>query len=706
MAGAAPSDSSPAVARGLVVRSKSFHQAFLDAKAGLAPAAAVDDAGSLEVAFPLLVRQALQRAFPTRPAAADSGTRDQAQKQDQEQDAAPAGGSPGGAGSATASGSKGRFMGAASRLRLAAAQAAGAADQARADTGPVARSGGAAGAGRRQGQREEEDPGEEEEGADGPEPDPASLEMVRQMRAVYDSGCALDGGDGGGKGDGDGGGDPQSALIKDALRDKLGGDDKDAIKDGMKNLLAKHAPDLGPSGGGGGGGGGDAASDGGAGGGKPAGRLFSVIQAAANDKVSGKEPWLPHGLSPRQAELRAEALALALRHVLPHSQRWHERRALPRSFLTAAARSGMCGMLAPLLAGGRGWSHADAAAAVEPVGGADLNVAAALAWQNAVTALVGRFAPLALRLPLTAALSSGACVGTLAASEPTAPWGRPERTASFGVQYKDTSGDYWVLSGLKDEVPLGGAADLVLLAARTSPDKAADSLSLFLLPKGYPGAFWLGAPPDTLGARSHTRRGLLLAGCLVRDEMRMAAGAVLPALQLAGEYTRGLQCEFRLLLASSAVGAAASALTLAQGWLADPARRHFSQPLIGYQGLQHRLAKLAGRVEAARLLVQSAAAALDAHDPSGFAHVAMAKRRAIAAALEALDDVRPLFGAASSHAAYPLERVRRDLLAYRLLGGDDQDCGQLVWSRVISRRKAAEAATEDGDGGEGGGLGD
>ncbi|GLC42317.1 hypothetical protein PLESTM_001320300 [Pleodorina starrii] len=169
-----------------------------------------------------------------------------------------------------------------------------------------------------------------------------------------------------------------------------------------------------------------------------AGGALAAAMEPPQTVVYGKHPWLPSGLTPHQVELRARARELVLEHVLPYAAKWDEQRTLPRRLFAAAGRAGFCAQVAPLLSGGRGWSASDAVAVFEVLGAADLNSAALLAHQNAVTWMVGKSAGPMHKLPLTAALGSGLALGSCAASEPQQEGPHQvDRTACFAVKYKD-----------------------------------------------------------------------------------------------------------------------------------------------------------------------------------------------------------------------------------------------------------------------------
>jgi alkylation response protein AidB-like acyl-CoA dehydrogenase len=136
---------------------------------------------------------------------------------------------------------------------------------------------------------------------------------------------------------------------------------------------------------------------------------------------------------------------------------------------------------------------------------------------------------------------------------------------------------------------------------------------------------------------------------------------------------------FRPSVGAFAVGMAQAALDAAVAHAA--AREAFGGPLRGLQSVGHRLAEMATRTEAARLLVYAAAAAYDSgggtggeeartaglHGPTGRA--AMAKLFATEAAQYVVDSAVQLHGARALQRGHLLERLYREVRAPRIYEG-------------------------------------
>jgi alkylation response protein AidB-like acyl-CoA dehydrogenase len=126
----------------------------------------------------------------------------------------------------------------------------------------------------------------------------------------------------------------------------------------------------------------------------------------------------------------------------------------------------------------------------------------------------------------------------------------------------------------------------------------------------------------------------------------------------------------RVNIASCSLGGAQLALDTARDYLMT--RKQFGQPLSDFQALQFRLADMATELEAGRLMVRRAAAAMDARDPKVTQYCAMAKRFATDAGFEVANQALQLHGGYGYLRDYPLERIVRDLRVHQILEGTNE----------------------------------
>jgi alkylation response protein AidB-like acyl-CoA dehydrogenase len=152
--------------------------------------------------------------------------------------------------------------------------------------------------------------------------------------------------------------------------------------------------------------------------------------------------------------------------------------------------------------------------------------------------------------------------------------------------------------------------------------------------------------------------------------------AVVPAANRVGDEGQGFRIAMagldggRLNIAACSLGGAGFALETARAYLET--RKQFGRPLKDFQGLQFKIADMATELEAARLMVRRAAAALDAGDPDATKLCAMAKRFATDAGFEIANQALQLHGGYGYLKDYPLERIVRDLRVHQILEGTNE----------------------------------
>jgi alkylation response protein AidB-like acyl-CoA dehydrogenase len=171
------------------------------------------------------------------------------------------------------------------------------------------------------------------------------------------------------------------------------------------------------------------------------------------------------------------------------------------------------------------------------------------------------------------------------------------------------------LSGHKAWISNGGVAESYVIFATLDPALRSRGVTAFLVSRGTPGLSF-GAPVRKMGQRAIVNTDVFLDDLFVPDSDRLGKE---------GQGFHGLMRTFdisRTILAASATGLARACLELAVGYARD--RTQFGRPIIEHQAVGFRLADMAARVDAARLLVWRAARRLDA-GLSGTAESAMAK---------------------------------------------------------------------------------
>ncbi|MDP3491002.1 MAG: acyl-CoA dehydrogenase family protein [Phenylobacterium sp.] len=362
-------------------------------------------------------------------------------------------------------------------------------------------------------------------------------------------------------------------------------------------------------------------------------------------------------LSEDQRALQGAAQAFATAELAPHSARWDADSHFPVETLRQAASLGFAGIYLSEDLGGSGLSRLDASLIFEALAYGDVATTAYLTIHNMASWMIDRFGDDDLRRRYLPRLCSMELIASYCLTEPGAG---SDAAALTTTARRD--GEAYVLDGAKAFISGGGVSDLYVVMARTG-GAGAGGVSAFVVEKG------------TLGLSFGARERKMGWNAQPTAQVNFDGVRVLAANRIGGEgegfrfAMMGLDGG-RLNIASCSLGGAGLALDTAQAYLAE--RRQFGRPLRDFQALQFKLADMATELEAARLMVRRAAAALDAGRPDATKLCAMAKRFATDAGFQIANEALQLHGGYGYLADYPLERIVRDLRVHQILEGTNE----------------------------------
>jgi len=351
------------------------------------------------------------------------------------------------------------------------------------------------------------------------------------------------------------------------------------------------------------------------------------------------------------------ASAFAEAELAPHSARWDEEKHFPVDVLREAAALGFAGIYVREDVGGSGLGRLDASLIFEALSHGDVSTAAFISIHNMASWMIDRFASDDLRQRYLPKLTSMALIASYCLTEP----GAGSDAASL-VTTARRDGDDYVLTGAKAFISGAGTSDVYVVMARTG-DSGARGVSTFVVENGTPGL--------SFGAQERKMGWMSQPTAMVHFD-----GVRVPAANRVGDEGQGFRFAMagldggRLNIASCSLGGASLALETAQAHLAT--RKQFGRPLADFQALQFRLADMATELDAARLMVRRAAAAMDAGDPNATKYCAMAKRFATDAGFEVANQALQLHGGYGYLKDYPLERIVRDLRVHQILEGTNE----------------------------------
>ncbi len=367
-----------------------------------------------------------------------------------------------------------------------------------------------------------------------------------------------------------------------------------------------------------------------------------------------------------QQMIRETARKFAAEELAPTAAERDEKEAFPYEAVKKLGELGFMGMMVPEALGGSGLDTVSYVLAMEEISRADASCGVIMSVNNSLVCHgLNEWGTDAQKQKYLMPLAQGKKLGAFALSEPEAG-----SDASNQRTTAARSGNEYVLNGTKNFITNGANADVILVMASTNREKGPNGVSTFIVEKGTPGLS-VAKKERKLGIRSSDTVSLSFQDCRVPAENRI------------GEEGFGFKFAMRTLdggrigIASQALGIAQASLDASIGYAKQ--RKAFGKAIAEFQAIQFKIADMATRIDAARMLTLKAASLKDAQKPYAVA-AAMAKlyssRAAVDAALEAIQ----IHGGYGYIREYAVERYLRDAKITEIYEGTSE-----VQKIVISR---------------------
>ena len=359
-------------------------------------------------------------------------------------------------------------------------------------------------------------------------------------------------------------------------------------------------------------------------------------------------------LTEDQRTLREEARTFTREEIRPKAIDLDRDGEYPAGILDALGERRLTGLTVTEEYGGRGVGLVELAVVTEELAAGLMSVASVTALHLGVAAVIERFGTDEQRETFLPGMATFDRVGALGLSEANAGSDKlaMETTA-------ERRGDEWVLNGHKEWVTNVLDADVVLTYAKTGPDEdAPHNVSAFLVPTD---AFEVEEVWRTLGARSAKSPRVRL------DDVRV------PADRMVGEegeaYVQRGEVKTGVNVPARGVGIARAALEDTVAYTSE--REQFDRPVGDFQGVRWRVAEMAERVDAARLLTLRAATRADRGEDVS-RELSMAKVQATEAAVENANEALQLHGGKGYTTEHHVERYLRDAKLLTIAGGPNE----------------------------------
>ncbi|HTM23932.1 MAG TPA: acyl-CoA dehydrogenase family protein [Vicinamibacterales bacterium] len=372
--------------------------------------------------------------------------------------------------------------------------------------------------------------------------------------------------------------------------------------------------------------------------------------------------------SEEQELLRRTVREFAEAEIRPHVMEWDEAQHFPMELLRRLADLGLMGIQFAEEYGGSAMSAIDYCICIEELARVDPAIALSVAAHNGLCgahlAMFGTDAQKARYLPR---LVKGDTLGAWALTEAGA--------GSDAAAMRTTAtrqGDCWTINGAKTFITHGAIGGVIVVMAVTDRAKAHRGISAFVVERGV-GGLSAGKKENKLGMRASDTSEVVFHDCRI------------PHAQMVGEQGQGFINTLQVLdggrvgIAALSVGLAQGAYEAARDYAKE--RRQFGRPIASFQATQWKIADLATRIDAARLLTYRAAYLRDLGRRMT-RESATAKLYASETAVRAAEECVQIHGGYGFVKDYPAEKYFRDVKLLTI-GEGTSEIQRLVIARQL-----------------------
>jgi alkylation response protein AidB-like acyl-CoA dehydrogenase len=379
------------------------------------------------------------------------------------------------------------------------------------------------------------------------------------------------------------------------------------------------------------------------------------------------------GWSEEQLMIQRAARDFAQNQCLPGVIERDEKQIFPKEQVMQLADLGFMGMMVDPKYGGAGMDTVSYVLAMEEISKVDASTSVCMSVNNSLVCWgLETYCNEAQKMKYLTPLAQGKkdgelYIGAFLLSEPEAGSdATSQRTTA------EDKGDHYVLNGIKNWITNGSSASVYLVIAQTDVNQGSHGINAFIVEKNWPGIS-IGAKENKMGIRGSDTHSISFTDVIVPKENRIGedgSGFKFAMKTLAGG---------RIGIAAQALGIASGAYELALKYAKQ--RKAFGKEIMHHQAIQFKLADMATKVEAARLLCLKAAWEKDSgkdYTISG----SMAKVFASEAAMWITTEAVQIHGGYGFVKEYHVERLMRDAKITQIYEGTSE-VQRIVISRSI-----------------------
>ncbi len=354
--------------------------------------------------------------------------------------------------------------------------------------------------------------------------------------------------------------------------------------------------------------------------------------------------------------------------IKPKSMEWDETQEFPIHLFKKLGALGLMGVLVPIEYGGSGFGYSDYVTAISELARIDGSIGLSVAAHNSLcTGHILQFGNKDQKEKYLPKLASAEWIGAWGLTEPN--------TGSDAGNMRTVAkeeGDYYIINGAKNFITHGKSGSVAVVVVRTGEVGDSHGMTAFIIEKGTPG-FSSGKKENKLGMRASETAELIFSDCKVHKSQvlgRVGDGFVQSLKVLDGG---------RISIAALSLGIAQGAFDAALNYSKE--RQQFNQPIASFQGISFKLADMATKIEAAKLLTFQAAE-MKNNGLNVTKESAMAKLYASEVAVEVANEAVQIFGGYGYTKDFPAEKYYRDAKLCTI-GEGTSEIQKLVISRAI-----------------------
>ncbi|CAB1059016.1 Butyryl-CoA dehydrogenase (EC [Olavius sp. associated proteobacterium Delta 1] len=364
---------------------------------------------------------------------------------------------------------------------------------------------------------------------------------------------------------------------------------------------------------------------------------------------------------------------LARSEFAPKAMERDKTKEFPVDNLQKLGELGLMGMMVPPEYGGSGADTVSYVLALAEIAYACASTAVVMSVHNSIVCeSIMRNGSEDQKQKYLKRMATGEIIGAFALTEPNAG-SDPVRQTTKAV----FDGNSYILNGTKRFTTTGKNAGLTIVTAKTDEEARHKGISAFLVEQGTPG-LTVGPLEDKMGLRASDTADLIFEDCRIPAENRLGNegdGFLIAMTGLDGG---------RIGIAAQSVGVAQAAFDAAVQYTRE--REQFGQSISKFQGLRWIVADMATEIEAARLMMLSAAEMKD-HGENFTLQASMAKLFASEMVNRITAKAIQLHGGYGFTKEYPVERFYRDARVFTIYEGTSEIQRVVISNQIFKDKR-------------------